>query len=278
VNRRHFLLATGAGVAGGAAVWAYFNSPGGSAPFYHAGTVEESFAANVEYPTDEDPADGVPPTASDPPAAPDADPSSFETLDVNGESVPLVPIDVAEQWYRRADARFVDARGLDQYTRSHVYGAVCSPAQRGSSGGGIDGWPTGDRIVTYCGCPHHLSSLRAAGLQKAGYAEVYAIDEGFFEWSDRGYPMAGTTFRSESRADVASWTIEGAVDPGHAGAYAWASADRQYEAAPIDDTGAFSLTLHFADVTAETPIEVSTPEFAVRRPLGELAAGPIDGT
>lgn len=243
------------------------------APFEHPGTLDDTFVTNGDYPTDEDPADGRPPSFSDPPDAPDVDASSLETIDVNGESVRLAPIDVVVAWYRRGEARFVDARGLDQYRHAHVYGSVLSTAQRNSAGGGIDGWPTDARIVTYCGCPHHLSSIRAAGLQKAGYGDVYALDDGFGEWWGREYPMAGTAFGAEGNPDVAEWTVEGAADPSYAGQYAWASAGRQYEAAPIRDDGRFTLTLAFTDVDAETPVRVTTPAYAVTRPLGDLASG-----
>lgn len=249
----------------------------GSAPFEHPGTLDETFVANGDYPSDEAPADGFPPEFPDPPSSPDIDASSLPTKSVNGESVKLAPIDAVVKWYRRAEARFVDARGRNQYTRSHVYGSVLSTAQKASDGGGIDDWATDDRVVTYCGCPHHLSSLRAAGLQKAGYENVYAIDEGYGEWMEQEYPMAGTAFGTESQSAVSEWTIEGVVDDRYAGEYAWAEADRQYEAAPIQGDGGFTLHLKFADVTSETAVRVSTPAFTVTRPLGDLVSGVVEG-
>lgn len=286
MRRRTFLAATGAGITGAFAGCSAFGSQGdedddsassGSAPFEHPGTLDTTFATNGEYPSDGKPADGVPPTFSNPPDEPDVGESSFETIDVNGESVRLAPIDIVEVWYRRGGARFVDARGIDQYRRSHIYGSVLSTAQQGSTGGGIDGWPTDGRVVTYCGCPHHLSSLRAAGLQKDGFSRVYAIDEGFGEWADRNYPMAGTAFAAETQSALSEWTIEGRVDIRYADEYAWASVDRQYEATPIQADGRFTLVLKFADVTSETPVRVSTPAFTVTRPLGDLAAGTLHG-
>jgi rhodanese-related sulfurtransferase len=278
VKRRDLLAGLAAGGLGGVAgcLTGGGQDGGGQAPFEHPGTLDETFAANGEYPADEDPTDGLPPAFPSPPPAPEVDESSLETLDVNGESVRLAPIDVVEAWYRRAETRVVDARGLGQYKNRHVYGSVASTAQRGSKGGGIDGWPTDARIVTYCRCPHHLSSIRAAGLQKAGYERVFALDEGFGAWIDQKYPMAGTKFAGNSAdRDAPAWTLEGAVDPRYAGEYAWASAGRQYEAAPIGEDGAFTLVLRFADVGAETPVRVSTPAFTVTRPLEELAAGAL---
>lgn len=285
VRRRRVLTALGGGIVAGFAGCSVLNrspdnatnSSAETAPFEHPGTIDETFATNGEYPPDDDPADGYPPAFSNPPTEAGGDESSFETLTVNGETVKLAPIDVVKTWYDHAEARFVDARGLTQYKRSHVYGSVLSTAQQKSTGGGINGWLTDDRVVTYCGCPHHLSSVRAAGLKKAGFSRVYAIDEGFGAWTERGYPMGGTTFTSESQSDISTWVIEGQLDAGYAGEYAWASADHQYEAAPIQGDGRFTLILTFSDVTAETSVRVSTPAFTISRPLRELTAGVLEG-
>ena len=277
MQRRQFLATVGVGIATSAAGCASNGGSSTSAPFEHPGTLETRMVANGEFPADENPADGYSPAVSDPPDAPDFDPSTFDTVSANGESIRLVPIDIAIAWHKRGEARFVDSRGLGQYERSHVYGSVLSTAQRNSDGGPIPDWGRDGRVVTYCGCPHHLSSLRAAGLQKAGFSDVYAIDEGFGAWHDRDYPMAGKTFASSTDSSISEWTIEGAVDSQYAGEYAWASADSQYEAAPIGSDGRFALHLKFANVDSETQIQVSTPAFTVTRPLGELVAEVVDG-
>lgn len=290
VKRRRVLRLGGAGLLGGLA--GCFGTSDGSgetppstgtptpasqgAPFEHPGTLDTTFATNGKFPSDGDPADGYPPAFPDPPDAPDVDPTNFESNELNGESVGLVPIEVAVRWYRRAEARFVDARGLDQYEAAHIYGAVLSTAQPESRGGGIEGWDRSDRVITYCGCPHHLSSIRAAGLQKAGFERVYALDEGFVTWGrDRQYPMAGTHWVAETATMQAAWTIDGSVDPDYAGKYAWAIADEQYEVAPIDSAGRFSLDVRFVDVTGRSPITVETPAYSVTAPLRELADGEV---
>jgi len=245
-------------------------SSAGSAPYEHPGTTDTTFATNGDYPADESPGDGHPPEMPEDPPEPDFDPESFDTTTVDGETVRLAPIDLVQNWYHRGEARFVDARGTPQYEEAHVYGAVLSPAQQGAEGGGIEGWPYADRVVTYCGCPHHLSSIRAAGLQKAGFEEVYALDEGFFEWLNRDLPMAGTSFASDTQASRSEWAITGATDPAYAGKYVWASAARQYEAAPVETDGSYRVHLRFTGVDAETPVEVRTPKETTQRPLGEV--------
>ncbi|MFB6309605.1 MAG: rhodanese-like domain-containing protein [Salinirussus sp.] len=240
----------------------------------HAGDLEQPLPTNGDFPPDPEPADGFPPTFDDAPAAPSTNPGSYDTLSVNDEMVRLVPIDVAVAWYRRSEARFVDARGRSQYAHAHVYGAVNSPARVNSAGGPVPGWPSGDRVVTYCGCPHHLSSIRAAGLQKAGYETVYALDDGFLgtadAWAERGYPMAGSAFQTETTTRVAALELTGTVDPANAGEYVWAVAGEHMEAARIDRDGSYTLHLRVRGLQPDSPVRIYTPEGAQTRPLSSF--------
>lgn len=222
--------------------------------------------------------DGYPPADAVPdeqPAPPDLDPAALQTVDVDGTAVPLVPIDDAYAWYKRAEARFVDARGEGQYERGHVAGAAHSPAPDGRGDDPVGAWPTGDRIVTYCGCPHHLSTMRGAALIADGYESVFAIDEGFIPWVERGYPVRGDAVDS----DVQSYDIVGRTDPADAGAMAWAvhAPSDQQEATPIAADGSFGLTLHFGALPAAAPITVRTPSYEVTRSLARATAGPVTG-
>jgi len=272
MNRRAFLAAGAAGsLAAVSGCLGLFDSSASSVN--HVDNLDAEFHANTSMPEDDDPTDGYPPEYGDPDER-SVDPSSFPTTTANGESVRLAPIEVARYWHQRADARFVDARSQEQYERAHVYGAVNSPAERGSSGGGISEWANDDRIVCYCGCPHHLSSVRASALQQAGFSNVFVIDEGFGPWYENGEPMRGTDFSAPQEA-----VVEGDVGAEHAGEYAWATheASGQREAAPIAEDGSFSLHLKFYDVTDSTPIRVETPAFAVTRPLGDLVGAVLTG-
>lgn len=240
----------------------------------HPGTLEATIATNGDYPTDDSPADGYPPSFDDSPSAPAADPSTYETVEVNDETVRLAPIDDVIDWYYRGEARFVDARGIGQYRNAHVYGAVNSPAVFESRGGPVPGWPTDERIVTYCGCPHHLSSIRAAGLQKVGVDEVYALDEGFLgqsdSWKEQDYPMAGEIFVEDDDTTLRTARVTGTVDSSYAGSYVWASAGRQYEAAPIDADGSYEIHLRVYGLDSEATVEVRTPDSIETHPLSAL--------
>jgi rhodanese-related sulfurtransferase len=226
-------------------------------------------------PPDDDPDDGYAPADlfGAAPPEPSVDPDSFETLDRDGTPVPLVPIDVATKWYARRSARFADARSQRAYDAAHVYGAVLSTVQTDLSSDPAGDWPETDRIVTYCGCPHHLSSMRAETLIDAGYEEVYALDEGFNEWRRQSYPMQG----DQISVQPAARTIQGESATADAGrdAWAWHHPSGQREATRIARDGSYELTLHFLDVTDDSTITVETPSYTVAAPLEELTNGRV---
>lgn len=239
-----------------------------------------------DLPKDDDPSDGYPPTFDPPPPERHVDPDRFATMTVDPESfsandsdgvvVPLVPIDVAFYWYWSQSARFADARARGGFENSHIFGAVSSPAPAGGEGEDpVAGWPLDASIVCYCGCPHHLSGMRAASLIEQGYERVYVIDEGFWEWQDRGYPLAGDDVENRPALRV----IDGLADQRHAGATAWAfhRPTEQVEAGPIDTDGRYRLGLRFADVSPDSVVTVETPDYTVSAPLRELTADLVTG-
>ena len=229
-----------------------------------------------DLPADDNPGDGYPPAFDQTPDQRSINPASFETVDRDGTTVSLVPIDVAYYWYAHGEARFADTRGSTSYNQSHIYGAVLSTAPDGlETNDPIAAWPKADRIVCYCACPNHMSSLRAASLLSDGYEEVYAIKEGYTEWQEREYPMAGEDVKSRPNVRV----IEGQSDAQYAGKTAWARHEPtgQREAAAIADDGSYRLELRFTDVTDESIIAVQTPDYRIEAPLGDLTNQIVTG-
>ncbi|AGN00832.1 hypothetical protein L593_04405 [Salinarchaeum sp. Harcht-Bsk1] len=208
--------------------------------------------------------------------APDVDPSTFERLEVRGQQVPLVPIDVAYPWYLRQETRIVDARSLTAYERSHVAGAVLSPAPMGyRNDDPTSDWPNADRIVTYCTCPHHLSSSRAAGLLEQGFENVYALDEGFGPWYDRGYPVASANEVQQTIGEARA--ITGRVDSAYAGEFVRLRHEPtgQREPAEIAADGRFEVTFRFVDVDADSVLTLETPAWTRTATLAELTSGTV---
>ncbi|WP_267641325.1 rhodanese-like domain-containing protein [Haloarchaeobius amylolyticus] len=192
----------------------------------------------------------------------------YETLSVEGEQVALAPIEDTYQWFKNDEATFVDSRGSSAYDQGHIEGAISSPVQNPIEAEPVEGVSKDALVVAYCGCPHHLSSLRASELQKAGYTNVYVIDEGFYEWVERGYPVVGSKAKKE-------FEVQGRTDPSHAGEMVklWLQTDEgvePLEAALVADDGSYAMTVHFSGVTADSPVSLEAPDYEVETTLGAL--------
>ncbi|ELZ89454.1 hypothetical protein C453_00220 [Haloferax elongans ATCC BAA-1513] len=230
-----------------------------------------------DLPKDTNPADGYPPEFDTVPEERAIDTSSYDTvvreIDETSVEVPLVPIEDAYYWYARGEARFVDSRSETNHDVSHIFGSVLSSAPDGRAYDPTEDWNKADRVVTYCQCPHFLSSLRAAALLNAGFEEVYAIDEGYEAWLDRDYPLAGSD--TSHTYDVR--TIEGTTSQRDANGTVWAFHPRtgQVEATKIDSDGSYTLELRFVQVDAQSTIQIETPSYAIQAPLGEVTSGTV---
>jgi rhodanese-related sulfurtransferase len=223
-------------------------------------------------PGDPNPTDGFPPEPDEVPAAREVDTSSYRSIDVDGEQIALAPIEDVHYWWARQEARIADARGLSQYRESHILGAVPSPVGTAIDDTHVGDWATDERIVCYCGCPHHLSSMRAAELQSVGYEDVSVIDEGFFEWVDQSYPVVGADASNRT-----SYRILGRTRPRYAGEMVMArhvGSDR-VEAAPVGRDGSYEVHVRFANVTPDSRLRVTAPDYTVTATLDELTSSVV---
>lgn len=198
----------------------------------------------------------------------------YETREYGDHAVPLAPIDDVYEWYEDDAVVVVDARSAAQYERAHVAGAALSPAPAGFD----DDDPTADlsddeRVVTYCDCPHSLAVQRAAALLDDGFEDVYALDEGFPEWQDRGYPVDG----NDSQESIPVYEVRGWVDAAYAGEYVRLEepTTEQREFGRIDDDGRFELAARFVDVDEGTEVILRTPDGTRRGTLDELTGDEI---
>ncbi|WP_049924191.1 rhodanese-like domain-containing protein [Halopiger djelfimassiliensis] len=200
----------------------------------------------------------------------------YETTTTNGTDVPLVPVDDAYEWYKNDEAKFADARTRTQYQERRIEGAVFSPAKDAGSvdDDPVEEWSTDTRIVTYCGCPHHLSSQRAAALIDAGYEHTYAINEGLGGWINGGYPLEGSAIDAEWEL----YKIDGTTDSEYAGEMVLLEQleENRVEVAPIQDDGSYTLQLHYAGST-DSQFRVEAPDYTVEGTLEELTNGTVSG-
>ncbi len=88
---------------------------------------------------------------------------------------------------RGAAMGFLDARAPSDYVAAHIAGAADVPFYEASDY--LFALPKDKWLVCYCACPHAESGALADTLLANGFTKVTILDEGFFVWRDRGYPI-----------------------------------------------------------------------------------------
>lgn len=83
---------------------------------------------------------------------------------------------------------FVDARTPSDYLRLHIQDAVSIPYYDMRDLAKI---PKDDNtwVIAYCACPHHVSGVVVEELRKRGYTHTAVLDEGVFDWVQKGFPV-----------------------------------------------------------------------------------------
>ena len=102
-----------------------------------------------------------------------------------------------------------DVRSKPSFEKSHIetshsmpYGKTDDKMLANTSGLSLN-----SDIITYCGCPRHLSSLSAKDLTDRGYTNVKVLYEGFWHWKDSGYP----TVVSDATAQLTKLQFAGSI-------------------------------------------------------------------
>jgi len=135
------------------------------------------------------PVDSAPPT----PYEPDLDAAVLNPTGENPDFAPredrFVPVDAVHAALK-AGKRLVllDARAADDFQQGHIEGAVGIPFYGLESY--LDRLPRDTWIIAYCGCPHAVSGQAVDALKAAGFARAAILDEGYYVWKERGYPVS----------------------------------------------------------------------------------------
>lgn len=100
----------------------------------------------------------------------------------------FTPADVIKRELDRGAAiGFLDARAPSDFVAGHIAGANDVPFYEASQY--VFALPKDKWLVSYCACPHAESGVLADTLFANGFTKVTILDEGFFVWRDRGYPV-----------------------------------------------------------------------------------------
>ncbi len=119
-------------------------------------------------------------------------PSSLEST----ESLPLeIELDTAYGLFQD-DVQFIDARNAEDFSESHIPGALSIPAaahfnQKMQATRELN---KSSRYVLYCNNPEcPLSHELFEFMQVAGFSNVHIMYEGFDGWKAAGYPVTGAS-------------------------------------------------------------------------------------
>lgn len=85
----------------------------------------------------------------------------------------------------------LDARATADFLHSHIEHATSAPFYDVEKF--VESLDRSAWMITYCGCPHAVSGQLADALREAGFERVAVLDEGFYEWERRGYPVVTAT-------------------------------------------------------------------------------------
>ncbi|MFT5110732.1 MAG: rhodanese-related sulfurtransferase [Parasphingorhabdus sp.] len=85
----------------------------------------------------------------------------------------------------------LDVRAIASFEESHIVSASSLPygEYTDEDVSKLAGNNKSGLIVTYCGCPRHLSGLVAEQLREKGFSDVRVLYEGYWYWKDNGYPV-----------------------------------------------------------------------------------------
>ena len=142
-----------------------------------------------------------------------------------------------------------DVRGKISYNEGHLKGALDKPLP--ISAPMVENIPKSAKIITYCGCPHHLSSIGAEQLSKLGYKDVHVLDEGYWYWKDHRYPMDAV---KSSISKVTEMVVSGLLMKDNKpladkDIYLKHMKTGQLEATRTDNKGYYKMTSHIYNYT-----------------------------
>jgi len=110
----------------------------------------------------------------------------------NSEDPEYILVEELSSRITDGSAPFVfDVRAKASYAESHILAAYSTPYGQTDQAelDQIEGLKTSSEIVTYCGCPRHLSTLMARHLEDLGFDNVKVLYEGYWHWKDNNYPI-----------------------------------------------------------------------------------------
>ena len=155
--------------------------------------------------------------------------------------------DLLEKMQGETGLYVFDVRTIGEYDQGHIDGSMSLPLNDISQPrlNSINGMNRDSVIVTYCGCPHHLSGLAARQLTKMNYTDVRVLEEGFWYWKEQRFPILPAMSEiSVSKLSVAGKLVAENKPTENVDIFIRHAETGQLEATTTDASGNYELHLH----------------------------------
>ncbi|MFN8671862.1 MAG: rhodanese-like domain-containing protein [Candidatus Sericytochromatia bacterium] len=149
--------------------------------------------------------------------------------------------DLLKKVQRNEKIILIDVRGKVAYDEAHIKGAIMRELPITPES--VKDIPKNAEVVTYCGCPHHLSGIAAEQMTNMGYRNVKVLDEGFNFWKDHKYPLSKNA--GDTTEIIVSGTLLKDKKPvSGVNIYLKHEATGQLEATRTEKNGNYKMTFH----------------------------------
>lgn len=184
-----------------------------------------------------------------------------------GKKYNYIPSDAVYRMMEFTKIQFIDVRGHSSYKAEHIKGALdlsLMSLRRGQ----YPEVPTSTTIITYCGCPHAMAEEAAEIIVRRGFSEVAVLDDGFYAWKDKGYPISS----GPAAKSLQKYNYEGRIMiPELYGTRIQLHEDStgQHEQGWIDKEGRFELHMPFYGASKDKIVRVYAGSHEWEYPLGD---------
>jgi rhodanese-related sulfurtransferase len=132
--------------------------------------------------------------------------SNQPAVNAEPEFVPdyISAVDLNKRFEQDSVPFIFDVRGGQSYEQSHIETALSMPYGKteDSDLARVTLLDKNSEIITYCGCPRHLSTLAAADLTERGYKNVQVLYEGFWHWKEQQFPTVENVTNTASATTI----------------------------------------------------------------------------
>jgi len=167
-------------------------------------------------------------------------------------------VDLNARFEQQNQPFIFDVRSKGSFEKSHIESALWVPYGKTEE---TDLARIGDldldtEIVTYCGCPRHLSSLQAKFLTGLGYTNVKVLYDGLWVWQDSGFPTIYGEAAPTTVLKFSGKLIKSDENVDQTDVFLRHVKSGQLEAARSNIDGTFGFDFHLYDYQANDAFEL----------------------